>query len=62
MLKLEEKGLSEMGRKKELTKKEFEKLLTKASQPVEQGQKPDSSSKRTSESPTSGDCSGTDTR
>jgi len=50
-----------MGRKKELTKKEFERLLIKASQPVEQGQKPDSSSNQTSESPTSGDYNGTDT-
>lgn len=36
---------------------EFEILLDKASQPLEQPQKPDSKEAETSESPTSGDCS-----
>jgi len=57
MLELEKKGLKEMGRKKGLTEKEFKKLLIKASQPLpKQGQKPDSTSEKTSESQTSGDC------
>ena len=43
--------------KSELKEAEFENLLDKASQPLEQPQKPDSKEAGTSESPTSGDCS-----
>ena len=45
-----------MSRKKELTEKEFESLLTKASQPLQgkqQGQTPDAKEVQTLESPTS---------
>jgi hypothetical protein len=61
MLELEEKGESKMGRKKELTEKDFKNLLTKASQPVagQQPPEPDSTSEKTSGSPISGDCSDT---
>ena len=41
----------------DFNKEEFESLLDKASQPLEQPQKPDSKEAGTSESPTSGDCS-----
>lgn len=41
----------------DLKEEEFESLLDKASQPLEQPQKPDSGVAGTSESPTSGDCS-----
>jgi len=52
-----------MGRKKELTRKEFESLLIKASQPVQgQAQSHGSEVGETSESETSGDCSGKNTR
>jgi len=43
--------------KDELTRKEFEALLTKSAQPLEPEQQPDSLGEQTSESPTSGDCS-----
>jgi DNA (cytosine-5)-methyltransferase 1 len=46
-----------MKKKPELKEAEFESLLDKASQPLEQPQKPDSKEVGTSESPTSGDCS-----
>lgn len=42
---------------KSFTSTEFESLLDKASQPLEQPRKPDSKEVGTSESPTSGDCS-----
>lgn len=43
------------------TSEEFENLLDKASQPLEPEQKPGSKEAETSESPTSGDCSGNHT-
>jgi len=52
----------EMEKEKQITEAEVENLLDKASQPLEQGQSHDSESEKTSESPTSGDCNGTDTR
>jgi len=52
-----------MARKRELTKKEFENLLIKASQPVQgQALSPDSKVGETSEPENSGDCSGKNTR
>ncbi len=45
----------------EFTEAEVEHLLDKASQPLEPKQKPDSGVAETSESPTSGDCSGSHT-
>jgi len=53
-----------MSRKKDLTKKRFEALLIKASQPVQvrQPPEPDSALEQTSESQISGDCSDTDIR
>ena len=52
-----------MGRRKELTEKEFKNLLTKASQPVAGQQLPkrDSALEKTSESPISGDYNDTGT-
>jgi hypothetical protein len=51
------------GQCRELTRQDIENLLTKASQPLaEQGQKPDSLPEKTSESQTSGDCNGKNTR
>ena len=38
------------------TEAEFESLVDKASQPLEQERKPDAKEAETSESPTSGDC------
>lgn len=53
-----------MARKKQLTEKEFESLLTKASQPLpaEEPLKPDSKEAETSELKTSDGCSETNTR
>ena len=48
-------------KKPKLKEAEFESLLDKASQPLEQPQKPDSKVVGTSESPTSDDCSETHT-
>jgi hypothetical protein len=47
---------------KQITEAEVENLLDEASQPLEQGQSPDSESGKTSESETSGDCNGKNTQ